>query len=594
MEPASPLLALRLAGQDHALEPNRDYLLGTAADCDLRLPAAAAPHHARLLVSDRGVELVDLGSAEGTRHNGVRIARTQLATGDVLHFGPGDVPAIVVRDEGTAALVPVPAMRQAAHDRRQSGVRRAAMALRRQGEETFQELMAHELRRAPWLALSLAFHLVLLSLLWILLPVHRVSGDAPATVNIDFRGEPPNPLDGPATPPDVAIEPSEPVFAPTSTPEPPAPTLDAPAPDRDGSEPQPKMLRENAPIGVRHAPTQTAVRGGRAEAAIGAGSGGFQKTVGELRKSGLEIVFVFDSTGSMTTTIRDTKTTIAQMLAVLRVLVPDARIGLVTYRDRGSSEQYLVRQVPLGHDFWRASNFVQFITAEGGGDLPEDVRAGMRAAFQQDWRRGARRVIVLAGDAPPHPEDLARLLAEVRSFTQDGRSFVHTLVASPDLAGRDAHETFADIARAGKGLCQGLDARDRVLQRVLTLAFGREFDQDLALVERAVKAEAERIDVRALDLARRGGPELAAALRENPVPQALWNALVRRPRRAVVEQLVDLLGDADTREPTRQAIAAALQRIFDLALPPIDPFGETSPTPYQLAQLRGLAARLGE
>ncbi|MGB3969608.1 MAG: vWA domain-containing protein, partial [Planctomycetota bacterium] len=315
-------------------------------------------------------------------------------------------------------------------------------------------------------------------------------------------------------------------------------------------------------------------------------SGGFQRTVSDLRKSGLEIVFVFDSTGSMSRTIHDTKTTIVQMLAVLRALVPDARVGIVTYRDHDKREDYVVRQVPLGSDFWQASNFVQFVTAEGGGDRPEDVRAGMRAAFEQKWRTGARRVVVLAGDAPPHEEDEKRLLAEVASFAKNGRSFVHTLVTSPDQAGADTHAVFREIAAAGKGTCQGLNLRDRVLQRVLTLAFGREFDQDLAVVIRAVEAEQRRVDVKALDLARRGGPELAAALRQDPVPQELWNALVRRPRRAIAEQMVEMLGATDTPAVSRQAIAAALQRIFEMSVPPIDPADPEPPSGKQLAELR--------
>jgi Mg-chelatase subunit ChlD len=50
--------------------------------------------------------------------------------------------------------------------------------------------------------------------------------------------------------------------------------------------------------------------------ASGKGSAGFRKTVSELRRSGLEIVFVFDSTGSMGSSIRATKDGIANMLDV--------------------------------------------------------------------------------------------------------------------------------------------------------------------------------------------------------------------------------------------------------------------------------------
>lgn len=586
--PAAPLLALRLAGQDHALEPGRDYLLGSAADCDLSLPPPAAARHARLSVGTDGLRVTDLGSAAGTTRNGERIAAALLAVGDVLDFG-GAAAATVVADDGRAAIVPVPTLRAAAVARRQAMVRDRAQALRHPGSQTLAERMRDELRHAPWLFCSLALHLLLLLLAWLVLPHSDPSGSARATVAVDLRDGPP-PGASPPLPPEVAVEPAEPPFAPPAPPEPPAPPASEEPPD--GARPRPALPPGDTALGATVAPPAEAARPAHGTDVDGLGSAGFQRTVADLRQSGLELVFVVDSTGSMTRTIHDTRTSLAQMLAVLQALVPDARIGLVSYRDRGPREQYLVQQTPLGADPWRAGNFVQFLTAEGGGDRPEDVRAGLLAAFRQPWRPGARRVVVLAGDAPPHAEDQSRLLAEVRAFARDGRSFVHALVVSPEHAGRDTHAAFAAIAAAGHGVCEGLAQRDRVLQRVLTLAFGREFDRDLAAVVRAVETAAARVDTRSLDLVRRGGPELARALRQEPLPQPLWNALVRRPQRAVAEQLIDMLGADGTAEPTRHALAAALQRLLELPLPPIDPVAPQRPAAAELAQLRARAARL--
>jgi hypothetical protein len=324
----------------------------------------------------------------------------------------------------------------------------------------------------------------------------------------------------------------------------------------------------------------------------GIGSGAFRETVAHLQESGLDIVFVFDSTGSMTRTIHDTKTTIVQMLGVLRLLVPDARVGLVTYRDRGPSEDYLVREVPLDVDYWRATNFVQFVVAEGGSDRPEDVRAGLEAAFRQHWRPAARRVVVLAGDAPPHRKDVGPMLDTVRAFAGNGRSFVHTLVTSPERAGDDTREHFEEIAQSGRGVCEPLARHDLVLQRVLTLAFGREFDRDIDAVVRAVDEQQSAVDVQSLHLARTGGPALERALRRRPVPTELWNALVRRPRAETAELMLDLLVAPDTPDHTRNAVAAALQRIFELPVPPLDPSTGEQPPARRITQLRRMAREL--
>jgi len=583
--PSGPPIALRLQGQDQALEPGRDYLLGSAPDCDLRLMAeTVAPHHARISVGDQ-VELVDLGSAHGTLRNGERIDRTPLAIGDLITLG--SATALLVPDHGEALIVPLPEMRAAASLRRVA--RQAAASVRRLEPQTFQQLMAEELRRAPWLLLSLALHVLLLVGLWLLMPARPLSGEGPRTVNIALAGGAPIHDDRPLLP-DVVSEPA---------PEPNEVQVEPPAPSPPEqaliveAERETPGLRSNPRIAARP-PQASPSRGGRDGALQGIGSGTFRQTVGQLRKSGLEIVFVFDSTGSMTRTITDTKTTIAQMLTVLRALVPDARIGLVTYRDRGARETYVTRQVPLGLDFWRAANFVQVVTAEGGGDRPEEVRAGLLAAFEQEWQPNARRVVILAGDAPPHGETQDKLLREVRAFAQNGRSYVHTLVTSPGSAGADTQRSFAEIAKAGHGACLDMNDHDRVMQRVLDLAFGREFGQDLAAVTRAIEADAQKTETWALDLSRRGGPNLAATLRQHPVEDTLLNALVRKPRRRVMLQLLDLLGQPETPSHTRQAIGWVLQRTLELSVPPVDPVEDRGPTARELQRLRTLASRLPE
>ncbi|MBL9076703.1 MAG: VWA domain-containing protein [Planctomycetes bacterium] len=559
--PPSPL-ALRLGGLDHALEPGRDYVLGTAPDCDLPLPAGAAPRHAALRIGAAEVTVEDLGG--GVRHNGTAVDRAALQAGDVLALGPVD--AVVVPDSGAALLVPLPALRTAARARRQAEVRASATSLlRRRDAESFAELMAQELRHAPWLGASLVLHVLLLLLLWWFAPWTE-GGDAPRPqVNVVLTAEPPGPAAAQA--PEVVIEP--PVPEPTTLPAVAGdaePTAEVPPPpDRDRG-----MPRSNPRLAPRASGGAGAGDGTLTAEVAGIGSAGFRRTVADLQ-SGLDIVFVFDSTGSMSRTIHDTRQTLAQMLTVLRALVPGARIGIVTYRDRGRREQYLVRTLPLGTDFWRASNFVQGIVADGGGDRPEDVRAGLRAAFAQRWQNGARRVVVLAGDAPPHEQDMAALLGDVRSFHAGGRASVHALVTSPEAVGQEARAAFQAIAAAGGGECLDLAAHERVLQRVLAFAFGREHDADVAAAIATVTAAAERVDAASLDLVHRGGPELAAALRADPVPTMLLQALARRPRRRVAFELTALLGEHRAPEHTRHAIAWVLQRVLELSAPPIDP-----------------------
>ncbi len=581
MEPGSPLLALRLGGACHALEPGRDYLLGSADDCDLRI-ADAAPRHACIHVGD-GARIRDLGGGDGILVNEERVVEAALRPGDRIALA-GEL-MVVVADDGSAALVPIPALRQAAQQRRMQSVRAAASALRYE-QRTFTDLVAEHLRRAPWLLLSAVIHALVLLALALLLETPPPGGAAVATIHIEVDASPER-GEGPPAPPEVlteevddAVEEPDPL-----APEPPLPSFEI----RDQPPEQPL---ENPQIGARRRAPQGGDGGRGASNSGEVGSGSFRREVEELQKTGLEIVFVFDSTGSMTSTINDTKATIVEMCDVLRTLVPDARFGLVTYRDNGDKEDYRVRQVPLALDYWRASNFVQYVDAGGGGDRPEDVSAGLSSAIGQRWREGARRVIVLAGDAPTHRRDLKRLLGKVRRFTGDRRSFVHTLVTSPERAGDDTHEQFQRIAEAGRGVCEPLHNHTMVLQRVLTLAFGSQFDEDIDAVIRDVARRRGRVDTASLAVVRQGGPQLKVELRKNPVSPALWNAIVRKPREPVAMLLIDLLLDGRTPDHTRNAAAAALQRMLNLQKPPTDPETGEPLSRRRGHQLRILAKKL--
>ena len=580
------LLALRLGGLSHALEPGRDYLLGSADDCDLRI-AGAEPVHARLLVTAEGATFFDLSEAAGLLFNEEKVLQAAIRPGD--RVGIAGELMVVTADDGTAALVPIPQLRQAAIARRIVKVRAAAAALRRQDDGTFAQLMAKELRRAPWVLLSLMLHLLLLLLFWLLVTNERPSGRSVALLGIDIAAGAPA-GDGPPAPPEVVAEPAsdEVLDDPEQLAEAqPTPIVEGPKQDQRQPIENPTLLKRSRPN----------TRGGggdivRDEKDVGSGS--FQKQVAALQESGLEIVFVFESTGSMTCAILDTKSTIVQMLDVLRNLVPDARIGLVTYRDRGRREDYLVREVPLDLDYWRATNFMQFVVAEGGGDRAEDVHAGLKSAFQQPWRTSARRVVVLAGDAPAHSEDIKTMLQEVRAFANNRRSFVHTLITNPQQAGDDTLEQFRQIAAAGRGTCESIENHDRILQRVLTLAFGSQFRSDLEAVIAQVGRERERVDVRSLYLVREGGTALRQELRQRPVPTTLFNALIKRPRRQTAETLLDLLADSRTPSHTRHIVAAALQQILQLPVPPIDIETSEAPTGHRMTRLRQLAERLPE
>jgi adenylate cyclase len=82
--------ALEGVGHPHRIELGSwgTIVIGRAADADVIVPdATVSRRHAEVRVTDRGVEIADLKSSNGTAVNGGRIADAVLAPGDIVQFG---------------------------------------------------------------------------------------------------------------------------------------------------------------------------------------------------------------------------------------------------------------------------------------------------------------------------------------------------------------------------------------------------------------------------------------------------------------------------------------------------------------------------
>ncbi|MHB8492573.1 MAG: vWA domain-containing protein, partial [Solirubrobacteraceae bacterium] len=129
-----------------------------------------------------------------------------------------------------------------------------------------------------------------------------------------------------------------------------------------------------------------------------------------------DVMFVFDTSGSMNTALEEAKSQIAAVMAHLSATLPNVDYGVAEVRDFGGSEYDPEPEiVPWRLDQAVTSNAtavseaISRLSAFGGGDPPE---AYGRALWETDtnptvgWRRGARHLIVLVADQVPHNPNL--------------------------------------------------------------------------------------------------------------------------------------------------------------------------------------------
>lgn len=189
-----------------------------------------------------------------------------------------------------------------------------------------------------------------------------------------------------------------------------------------------------------------------------------------LRRHGLDIVITFDSTGSMSGEINQVKQQIRRIGSTLLTLVPKARISICTYRDR--NDVYVVKGLPLTDNLHEIEAYLANIQASGGGDLPEAVNEGLRWSVESNqFRQRARKVILLFGDAPPHPQSLKTCLRIAADFNSQQKGVVSTVTCRSNRR----LDQFVEIAQMGGGEAFLTADQRQIMTQLMVLVFGSQY-----------------------------------------------------------------------------------------------------------------------
>ena len=119
--------------------------------------------------------------------------------------------------------------------------------------------------------------------------------------------------------------------------------------------------------------------------------------------TGTDVVFVLDTTGSMSLYIDQMKTFIRNYSSKIKEM--NGRVGLVVYRDAG--DEYTAKKLSdLQSDTTDMLGKLEDISIEGGDDDPEAaLHASMVAMNEMKWQKGATKAIILLTDASYHEPD---------------------------------------------------------------------------------------------------------------------------------------------------------------------------------------------
>jgi hypothetical protein len=216
----------------------------------------------------------------------------------------------------------------------------------------------------------------------------------------------------------------------------------------------------------------------------------------DLNETGIELMVVMDATGSMQPTIDAAVQGVDDLATIIQAIVPKFKIGLVYYRDFEDMKDGAELDVSLTPKYGVVKKALDDLDALGGGDFPERVEKGLEQAINNNkvgWSPSAAKVVVVIGDAPPHPEvidDACKLVKEARN-KPFGRAIVESgpvkkritpfvtntiAVSQGTRANPQTEEAFQKIADAGGGKYTVLANSEDIAQQILLLSFGEEWE----------------------------------------------------------------------------------------------------------------------
>lgn len=135
-------------------------------------------------------------------------------------------------------------------------------------------------------------------------------------------------------------------------------------------------------------------------------------TIDTDQKHRIEVVFVLDTTSSMSGLIQAAKEKIWSIASTMASAQqnPEIKMGLIAFRDRGDA--YVTKVLDLSKDLDSMYAKLMDFKAQGGGDSPESVNQALDDAINRiSWSQqdDVYKVTFLIGDAPPHmdyPDDV--------------------------------------------------------------------------------------------------------------------------------------------------------------------------------------------
>ncbi|XP_064603770.1 uncharacterized protein LOC135469159 [Liolophura sinensis] len=119
-----------------------------------------------------------------------------------------------------------------------------------------------------------------------------------------------------------------------------------------------------------------------------------------------QIVFSFDTTGSMSSILDEVRGRLTDMIGRLQADIPGIQIAVFAHGDYcDEREFYVTKHIDFTDNVNDLFQFVSDVGGTGGGDTDECYELVLRQVQGLSWQENSQKSLVLIGDAGPHAPD---------------------------------------------------------------------------------------------------------------------------------------------------------------------------------------------
>lgn len=201
----------------------------------------------------------------------------------------------------------------------------------------------------------------------------------------------------------------------------------------------------------------------------------------------VEVVFSFDTTGSMYPCLTQVRRNIKSTVTRLGEEIPGIRIGIIAHGDYCDERStYVTQHLDLCDDVDKICRFVEKVQPTGGGDAPECYELVLREAQSLSWTPDATKAFVLIGDDVPHPPAYTPRKINWRDEVEKLSGQGIPVYGVQALNRKHAKSFYEELARKSGGFHISLDQFAYITDMVLAVCYKQVGDTQLQQYEEEV------------------------------------------------------------------------------------------------------------